>query len=270
MVWRPLNPNHAIERAKVTLIFSQDVPDLARSKVMASFDARRADLDFGAVSLIQGAMFSFQFGQAAPAGIQQAPGAVLGWQFARAAAPGLALEVVEMNGGQMSYESSEYSRWAFFIERLQKVWGDMPDFLGDIVSRKVTVLEYVDRFIYDGDPKQADVRQVLGDVADVIPEQAASGNRLWHIHRGWFEDLSGEDVLVNVNLGTQDGILGQDGQVLRSLEGLTRVELRHGAGKDNISSLYADLEGLHQVANRTFARALSPEGRAMIGIEGQE
>lgn len=269
LAWRPLNPNHAIERAKVSLFFSQNVPDLVRNKARASFDARRAELGFGEGALIQGAMISFQIGQPSPTGVQ--PGPVAGWQFARSAGgPGLALEVLELSGAQLSYESSEYSRWNFFAERLQKVWGDLPGYLGEIVSRTATVVEYVDRFIYDGDPQDADVRSVLGDVVNQIPDQAASGSRLWHVHRGWFEDLHGDDILVNINLGTQDGVLGPGRPRQRTLEGLTRVELRHGAGKSEMSKLYQDLYELHQVANRTFAKALSHEGREMIGIAEQE
>ena len=265
MAWRPLHPHHAIERVKVSLFFTEAAPTMVLSKAAEMFEGRKADLGFGVQTPMQGAMLSFQVspGQMQPIAM---PSQLSGWQFARLSSDGRPLETVQLNGSELTYEVSEYGGWTAFVERLRKVFGSIPEYLGTILSRGVTVLEYADRFIFEGDPSSADVRGLLSNIVDQLPDEAASGRTLWHVHRGWFTKVGTDNVLVNINLSTQDGQLAE-GALLRSLETLTRVELRHPAGIGSVDVLYENFEALHGVANSTLGSSISADARKLIGME---
>lgn len=265
MAWRPLNPQHAIEIARVVVAFSEVIPEKLQKATRQGVETRRESLGFPPANQLSGAAFTFQMGPGGPAPMAQ-PGPVSGWQFLRQAVPGRNLEALELNGAELAYQAAEYGRWALFSERLKKVLGSVPEQLGAVLSRRATVLEYVDRFVFEGPPETADARDILGDTVSQIPENAAAGQSLWHIHRGWFHNQDGKSVLVNINFGTEDGSV--DGKtVVRGLHAVTRVELRHTPENAEIDALFGDLDFLHGIANETFAASISEKARAMIGLE---
>jgi uncharacterized protein (TIGR04255 family) len=264
LTWRPINPYHAIERARFAIAFSEPVPEKLQKTILQEVDFRRDELGFGQPNPLRGTSIAFQIGPGGPASLQQAA-PVTGWQFMRQTDPGLVQESLELNGAELSYQTTEYGRWALFMERLQSVLGDIPAKLGSVLSRRVTVLEYVDRFYFEGDPLESDATPMLGDLLSVLPTDVVAGESLWHIHRGWFENHRGKNVLVNINFGTEDGSV--DGsKVVRGLHGLTRVELRHVDENSDVGDLTADLEMLHEVANATFKRSLTQEARELVGM----
>lgn len=265
MTWRPINPFHAIERARVAVAFSEAIPEKLQKGILLELDARRDDLGFGQATPLRGATFAFQFGPGVAAPLQQ-PAPVSGWQLLRQNELGQILEALELNGPELGYQSMEYGRWTLFKERLQGVLGSTPNMLGSVLSRRVTVLEYIDRFYFDGDPSISDARPLLGDLLSVLPESVGGGKSLWHIHRGWFENQSGRSVLVNINFGTEDGVV-DGGRAVRSLHGVTRVELRHTEENSDVSELLSDLEMLHDVANATFKNSLTDFGRNLVGMD---
>lgn len=264
MPWRPLHPQHAIERTRVTVAFDQPILEKPANKAAADFESRSAALQFGHRESIRG--FAFQI-SSLPLAEPPELAPFSGWTFSRLGPEGRPLEILTLHGAELTYDTFEYGRWALFRERLEKVLAGIPSFLSETFNHRMTSLQYLDRFIYDGPPTEADIRQgLLEVVASAIPEDAAAGRKLWHLHRGWWLTEAGRDVLVNQNMDCQDGQLA-DGRAARSLGIITTTELRFTNEQDGIESLYADLDLLHDVANHEFAQALMPEARKKVGLE---
>lgn len=264
MAWRPLHPQHAIERTRVVIAFDQTVLEKPANKAAADFEGRSSALQFGHRESTRGFVLQLN---GLPFAEPTAPAPISGWRFSRLGPEGRPLEILALNGAELTYDTFEYGRWALLRERLEKVLAGIPSFLSETFSHRMTSLQYLDRFIYDGPPDEADVRQgLLEEVASVIPEDAAAGRKLWHLHRGWWQTEAGRDVLVNQNMDCQDGQLA-DGRTVRSLGITTSIELRFTKEQDGIEGLYADLNLLHDVANQEFAQVLIPEARRKVGLE---
>ncbi len=263
--WRPLNTHHSIELARVSVAFSEGVPEKLLRATLASFESKREELGFAPGTMLGGTTFTFQIGPSGSIPTAQS-GPVTGWQSLRQAVNGRTLESLELNGAELSYQAAEYDRWTSFAERLKSVLGEIPYKLATVLSRRVTILEYVDRFFYEGETVDADAREILSDVALHIPKHAASGESLWHIHRGWFQNDDGKNILVNINFGTDDGSI--DGvTIVRGLQTTTRVELRHAKDETEFDTLFADLDFLHRIAKDTFSNSISQSARIMVGLE---
>lgn len=264
MAWRTLHPKHAIERTRVAIVFSELVPEKLQQAARKNMDQRREELGFESVNDLSGTAFSLQI-NGPNAAVQPQVGPVQGWQFTRTSENGLPLEVIEMNGAELSYVSMTYGRWDLFKQRLSKVLGNIPMMLGDVLSRRVTILDYTDRFVFDGDPLRADATFLLGDLARTVPDAAASGGELWHINRGWFQETSSRRILVNVNLATQDGRL-DDKDNVRSVQAFTRTEVRHVEKDRGVEMLFEDLDVLHTVSKKAFGDSISDDAKKMIGM----
>jgi uncharacterized protein (TIGR04255 family) len=263
--WRPIHPHHAIERVKMSLVLSQAVPEKVLNRAASIIEETRADAGFGGMTRLQGALVQLTIGPAQNPQTSQ-PQPISGWQFARLAESGFPVEVVQLNGAELLYETAEYGSWSMFAERMRAVLGGVPAYVDSIISRRVTVLEYVDRFVFHGDPLNADARMILGGVSSALPDEAASGLQLWHIHRGWFKNKLNRTFLVNVNLATQDGNLNS-GEAVRSLEVTTRIELRHTEENADISYFHEDLKVLHDISKDVFGSAMNEDVRKSIGLE---
>lgn len=264
MTWRPLHPQHAIERTRVTISFEQAVPEKLSTRAASIFEERAAALQFGGRIQTQTAIVSLAVGGAgSPPKPEIVP--VLGWTFNRNLEDTGTIEAFGLNGADLFYEVAEYGRWAFLRQRLEAVFGQVPAFLSQSLSHRVTTLEYQDRFVYFGAPEKADVRDLIVDIASAIPPRAASGEKMWHLHRSWVHEQSSRDIIVQQNLDPQDGAL-QDGTPARSLLITTRAVLRYDPGQEGIEPLYQELDLLHDVANGAFSAAIRSDFRTMVGL----
>lgn len=134
--------------------------------------------------------------------------------------------------------------------------------VADLASVK---LEYWDSFTFEGNPKDADTAQILGEVDASIPAEVVAGGSQWHSHIGWFEDIEGFQVLINRNIDVTDRE-SEAGQV-RALAIYTLVEIRAGDQSLEIADIERHLGTLHRRSLRLFGETLTKECRRMIGLD---
>lgn len=210
--------------------------------------------------------FGFQFGPGMAAPIPQGQ-TNEGWQFTRNAANGAPLEAVVCSDDTLTYETSEYKRWTIFNQRLAKVVGDMLPLASTSLDLAGLTLEYVDRFVFEGAPENADARNLLVGAVGHIHEDAASGNSPWHLHSGWFENVPGGKVLINQNFDIQDGTRPDRTEPLRSIQILTNASFRVPHYDMDLDRFQQLLDELHAHTKLYVRKVLRPEILALIGLK---
>lgn len=256
MTWQPIHADHAIERTRVTLGFDQSPPEKLTSRLGARLATRASELRLSGPNAYTTTLMS-------PNG---PPLVFQGWSFTRHTPDGQLVEFVNLLPTELIYEVGEYGRWELFQERLQEVLAPLMEDLFSVLSLQSTTLEYVDRFLFGGLPTEAAPAELFApELVASLAERVREGVSLWHLHRGWFYEGDGREILINVNFETQDGF--SVGQPARSVAILTRATLSHQAGRDGVESLYADLDLLHDILIDEFSKCLLPEARRSVGLE---
>lgn len=263
MTWRPVHSQHAIELVRLTIRFSEQVPAKLSRKMSDAIGAKRSDLRFVGPEPRQ--TIGFQLVQAGASLIPQQHTTIQGWMFSRKASNGVPLEAIILEGDLLTYETSEYQRWPVFCKRLNSVSSGALALSSSALDIKGISLEYQDRFIFQGISTEARVDNLLTSVVGDLHDEALSGNSLWHSHRGWFETVDGRPMLVNQNFDANDGSLAGQTVIQRSVQILTRAELRDAAVDGQ--ELEQSLNKLHAVTDRYFRAAVKPQYLRAVGIE---
>lgn len=262
MTWRPLHNTHAIERVKITVQFTTTVPaKVARQMSDAVFQKRHEHRLTGPtpIQMIDVNLTPGETGQV----VNRVDG---GWQYTRTSSNGLPLEAIILNQNTLSYETSEYQRWEVFKRRLEKFFDGAVSAASHSMDVETLILEYVDRFIFNGPATSANVADLLNGLEHVIPRQALEGKSLWHFHRGWFEEAQGGNILINQNFDAQDGnVLGRQ-DAKRSIQILTRADLRRSVYPVDIERMTHHLDILHDITKSHFMSALSKDHHSSVGL----
>lgn len=267
MSWRPNSSAHAIERVRLVIIFKQPIPAKVSRHTSEMMSKLRAD------TRLDGPSPRTSFGlnvQVSPGGQQivTAPHEALqGWQFLRTATTtGFPLEAVVLEQNQIVYETVEYRRWETFLQRYSKVFSPIADYISNALDIDRVALEYFDRFHFEGPSVEASPRTLLSGIDTLIAKEAAAGQKLWHLHRGWFEGSRYGDVLINQNLDAVDAVPQGHTVPVRTIGILTKAEVRSenfrldDVGRDQI------LEILHNLTHMYFRSALQEEILPTVGI----
>lgn len=205
-MWKMLHEKNAIEGAALTVKFSEPLSSLVTKKAIRSLEAiasREGFLDKQPMHQIQ-----FQIGQQAP-DIRQSPTggmAFLHNSLARDAAGNVTPQLARQftfSPDSMVMQIPRYRGWEIEWPATRKMF----DSAGQVASEAVTFssfrLEYLNRFIFDGPPEEADVAVIL-QRSNLIIQQAFSSSDLWHSHVGYFDDISDTSRrLVQVNADMQ-------------------------------------------------------------------
>ena len=205
MTWLPLRPEHAIERVRFEVQFSEVLPKKVVEQVGSRHDAKTTDTRFGDRQEQQ--IAKFVMGPSGPTVAPSKSGNEVGWLSTRVAGVGNAIvEAVTMQNSLLSYESSDYRGWTKSFTRFQTVCGDLLAEAGNLVNAASATLEYTDRFVFDGDVTQAKPDGLLrAGILALLPESALGGRELWHVHRGWYETIGEDKCLINQNFDAQQG-----------------------------------------------------------------
>ncbi|MDD9731670.1 TIGR04255 family protein [Mameliella sp. AT18] len=263
--WRPLQPNHAIERVRIIVALGTPLPSKFLRSVAADNDERRLALGFTSKNLRRGQQIHFQ-----PSGVSfgGSPSELWGWDWQRLTAGNRPVETLVVENEAIVYETAEYIRWTSFLRRFEEVAGPILDKILTVVDAATMSLEYGDRFVFEGRPIDARPDFLLANISALLPENAASGGSLWHVHRGWFEELEGHKVLINQNLDAQDS-KSPDRGTIRSVQVLTKTELRSRGEQLEYEVLKEKLASMHERSKEIFKSVLSEGMQAQVGIRGE-
>lgn len=265
MSWTSLHPDHAIERVRVEIHFSEALPTKIIDSLGASFDPRRSEMRFEPRAEHQLANIDFAENGALTVPAGPVP-TRKGWRSVRLAGPNLPVEAITFEPKSMTYESADYRGWEKAVVRFKKVFGGLLAEAGRAVNANTVILDYMDRFFFQGEPKDADPTQLLrSELLPQIPDEVRRGQDLWHVHRGWFEYFEGDKYLVSQNLDSQEGAI-QSGQIRRSVQIYSRVELRAAGNGLEMAMIDAKLEHMHNRCNGVVRDALVEGIARKVGL----
>lgn len=234
--------------------------------VAADNDGRRLALGFTSKNLRQGQQITL-----GPTGVSVggSPSQLMGWDWQRLTAGNAPIETLVVEAEAIAYETAEYSGWTSFFNRFKEVAGPVVEKILTVTDAAAMSLEYGDRFIFHGRPSDAAPDFLIDSIWALLPKEVASGSSAWHVHRGWFEDLEGHQILVNQNLDAQDGRLA-DGNEVRSVQIFTKTELRRSEVPLEYDMLIEKLTAMHSRSNTLFKSVLVNEMQVKVGMSGEK
>lgn len=262
MAWRSLHPNHAIERVRLIFRFVDPLPNKLVRRLGAEVEDHREKLGFQSKNSHRGRQFNIGL-----EGVSVEPSSeeLSRWDIRRTSVADTVIETLAVESGSVTYEAADYSGWQTFTERFEVV--AMPSLRGamEAVDLGIVILEYVDRFIFDGESTDAAPTEIFDGIENLIHADALNGTKLWHLHRGWFENIDDIELLINQNIDAQDAEIPQK-EKIRSLQIYTKTELRQIPQGVDFSDVKQHLDTMHSRSKEVFASLLTVEMRAAIGI----
>lgn len=265
MTWRPLHSQHAIERVRLIVQFNEQVPSKVARAMSETLATKRHDLRMSGPTPVHSIGFSMVPSETGI--LPQAQQMTDGWQFTRNATNQAPLEALVFQGGNLTYETTEYQRWETFKRRVSKIMDEIMRIASQSVDFQAVSIEYLDRFMFEGNAAVAKVSDLLTNADPMIHIDAASGKHLWHVHRGWFEDFRGGKVLINQNFEAQEGLLAGKNAPTRSMQILTKAELRADSFDLSVEKYEENLESLHDLTKSYFKAAIVQTHFESLGLE---
>jgi hypothetical protein len=277
--WQPSQEAHSIEVVSAAVNFSEALTEVAWKKVVRDAEGvcRAAGLlEKSAVNTVQ--IMIGTSPEAAP------PQAIDGMLFMRSQAvnvPGggiqrKALEALSVNRTGLNFQSTVYSRWDAFFERLKLMV--RPPLRGALRSVGVLNLrlEYRDgfRFVGKGQPL---AMTLLNEKSDLIAPHVFRNERLWHSHTGFFEDAPGckerlVQINVDANIAHQLGRLDDPFRTVTiSTAAQNNLDPASAETLDNeeelANSQMSMFDSLHIRSIELFKNIVSPEMASRVGIQ---
>lgn len=261
-MWKPRHEAHAIERVRLLFTFREPIP----SKVVAksSYETRQQayDLGFDAVGPAESSIATIKLqARNAP---QTEPSARNGFVMRRHQ-DGALVEEIGFRDMVYGYMTKTYGRWESLVARLEEALIPALDNISDIAELDAIKLEYWDSFVFEGNPLEANVSNLLSVVDAAIPPDVRAGSSAWHSHVGWFEGNEESPTLINRNIDVVD-TSNEEGQNMRSLGIYTLVERRSKSNPIDFQSVRDLIDGMHNRSLLLFGESLSEEYRNQIGI----
>ncbi len=265
VTWRPLHSQHAIERVRLIVQFSEQIPVKVVRKMSEVLAAKRHETRMIGPAALQG--FGISMVHSEGGFVPQPQQITNGWQFTRNASNNAPLETVVFDGTSITYETTEYQRWDTFKRRTNKITADVLQIASQSVDYQSVSVEYIDRFMYLGKATEANVGDLLVNAGAMLHADAATGKHLWHLHRGWFENFNGGKVLINQNFDAQEGIVAGENAPTRSLQVLTKAELRADSNDLSVEKYEENLEMLHDLTKSYFKDAIVKIQHEALGLK---
>ena len=182
-----------------------------------------------------------------------------------------AAESIAIGKRAITYQSTTYTRWAVYSERMNELFGAALDVSLGAVRPAVLRLEYKDSFRYDGEGEPL-VGGFLKDDLPLIAKHVFDKTDLWHSHTGFFEksDKSAQR-LVQINLDSNNVIdVAQGRKASRLVNIMTAVQENFDAWPEDSEvtgrELLGIFESMHQRCTDVFREVVSPETAKRIGL----
>lgn len=262
VTWEPFTAQHAIERVRIVLHFTQAIQPKQVSSLAALVEAKRAELELGPQTSTNTNVVELD-ASTGDARISKQPS---GWSFSKTTSEGAAVEALLLNPQFLLYEAATYDHWESFWPRYNALTSDLRARIQSDINVRAVALEYLDRFRFEGDVGAAEPGLLVREpIVGSLPDSVRSGRELWHVHRGWFEGDEPRRYLVNQNFDAQS-VQDSGGAEVRSIALATKVERQSATGDLDISSLPDDIEIMHTLSKRVVRDTLSDEMCKRVGL----
>lgn len=260
--WKPFQPDHAIERVRIVVQFGGQLPTKFLRKLAADGEELRIELGYASKNLREGQQITL-----GPAGMNLGaqPSQLFGWDWRKLSPANSTLDVLVVEDRTLVFETVEYTRWRNFIEKFELVTLNTLNSITNVVDLKSFSLEYIDRFLFEGTAIEASPVEILRNIRDQIHENALSGQELWHLHKGWFEQLNNQKLLINQNIDAQNAQV-ESNETIRSIQILTKTELMFDQPPFNYLEFKPHLENMHNRSKELFALLLTNDMQEKVGL----
>lgn len=195
MRWLPAHKDHAIERVATSFKFREALASKSWQRLLTAATVSFQQRGFNSSDVQVG------FGQPIP-GIQiaMAPGRVF-----RAITGNEVHEEVTLAADGFVYSTVLYDSWSRYKHRVMELLGIPLDLALSVVDLASIKLEYWDKFVFEGEPEEADYSELLRPASKHLPHFVFKAKQLWHSHIGYFvETGSSETRLINLNVDVLD------------------------------------------------------------------
>lgn len=204
----PINSTNAIDTVAFVIVFNRSFIEKEENKLLTLKDTLKDDLpifsqDMRFETKIKDDKITEQIAKKTGIRLQRVePNGKIGWM----------LNVVE---NQLIISCQAYDRWNRVWTMADKLIQSSLKCLGvESLSVKSFALQYVDRFTQESSSDYS-VYDVFNKKNNYLTVQSASAGKLWHVHQGWFEQISAEEKILNIlNLGTTE----TEGKIITTID----------------------------------------------------
>ncbi|MEX0304338.1 MAG: TIGR04255 family protein [Leisingera sp.] len=176
-------------------------------------------------------------------------------------------EVVRFQKDAAYLTATKYGTWKAFSKHADELLGPFINSALDLTGIAHAKLEYTDRFVFSGDPKDANLSEVLNLERLGLPSQAFENGMAWHDRRGWFETIDQGPVLINSNIALADVTpRDQPNVLLKSIHIVTVVETRFEQLIEEQNTLSGVVDSLHKVNKETLRSAITENAANSVGL----
>ena len=250
-------------------MFKGQLPAKFLRKLASDSEERRSELGFSPTKFQKGhdLQLSGPVG-GPPVSVRSGPDQLFGWVCQNLSAGNVPLETLVLEDESLIYETVAYTRWTEFSARFEEVALPILEDVLELVDIANLILEYVDRFYFDGPATEARTEGILSEEFVSVPEVARTSPTAWHSHLGWFEEVEGHSMLINQNVNAQDGRFENDDSVVRNLQIYTKTDLRPKEYENGYEGLRSAMNEMHVKSKTLVYDILTPDMRQRIGMEG--
>ncbi|RWP80458.1 hypothetical protein [Mesorhizobium sp.] len=183
------------------------------------------------------------------------------------------VEELSIDPNHILYRNMNYSWWENVSGSYWEMCSDSISSIVESVPLRTVRLEYLDRFIYDGDPEAATADGVIRRESELVSPHIFNLTDLWHSHTGKLEKTKGEDRrLFQVNIDMVDMVDDPGSLPRRSISIMSAVEERFGGtGMDSATAdtLRATFDDLHDEVKVLFRNAVDSQMLATVGLDNE-
>lgn len=263
-MWKPAAEAHAIERVALTFFFTDPLPLKLIEASVVHVDAMLGGA-FSKKQKMMAANLSVNLDQQGASNrvIQESTPSGFGYFVGEADQE----EAVRFSPEICFFASSSYGTWAGFRDEAASVLMPFLELVLRATDVKTIKLEYSDRFVFHGNPKEADVREIIDLPAIHLPDTAIGKGFPWHSRRGWFIDADHGPDLINLDV-TEALVTHRDrpDEPLVSIHVSTVIERRLTAPLADIEVLKKIVEELHLQSKSVTKDVLTKNSTTLIGL----
>jgi uncharacterized protein (TIGR04255 family) len=282
MPWQPAHQNHAIERVSLTFQFKEEIPtrhwrdllEAVTTRMPGLGFATRLDLNFTQSVLGQApspvAMSGRQVGGVV--GMAVRPAMVGSGRLFQSNEGPEVREQISLQRNQVTYSATQYQRWSALRNRMIDSLGDAIDRALSLVDMDFVMLEYWDRFIFDGPISDVNYQELIRVDSRYLPSFASGRKGLWHSHVGYLDSLSlGSNRLINLNVDVFDQAMPNSQEAQRSvgIHSMSQDRVEPKSSPTTLVHAASTLDDLHTLLKVVLGDVISSEMAERISLNGE-
>jgi uncharacterized protein (TIGR04255 family) len=275
-MWRMFHTTNAIEAMVISAQFTQEVSQTLINRMIR--EVERLTTSLGMIDRQNLTGFHVRISNDGP--VSQ-PTTLNGVQFQRrslvkngdgAVEQALVLQF-EISPGGLTFQTWRYESWEKELPQALKLLTAALNIAANSAAIASLRVEYLDRFVFEGDPNDANVSDLLKSDSKWLAPFIFDAGNLWHCHVGRFADIGEKDrklLLVNVDaqdLTRPDNLAGRRSLMMVTVAEKQFVKPGWEMEPGEISgALQPVLENLHNSAIELFSGLMNQEFAKKNGL----